>query len=112
MGERQLVPSIVPPCVTRYSCLAVVISTKCRLVVSVGRRLEAHGSRASSRGTSAGLSAPTLGWATPNEAIRETATPIRFMVAPLCSEPVRAMAYREVSHPPDKRVRAAPLFPG
>ena len=36
MGERQLVPSIVPPWLTRYSCFAAVISSVCRRATSFG----------------------------------------------------------------------------
>src|SRR5262249_39809626 len=37
--------------------------------------------------TTIGLSAPTAGQAAHNQVIRETATPIRFMVAPVFSKP-------------------------
>src|SRR5438874_13584837 len=60
MGERQLVPSIVPPCVTRYCCFAAVMSCVCRLAVSFGWRLDAQGSRASLCNTLARLRNPWL----------------------------------------------------
>jgi hypothetical protein len=60
MGERQFVPSIVPPCRTRYSCFAAVISSVCRLAAFFGWRLDAQGSRASCADTLARLSRPWL----------------------------------------------------
>lgn len=59
-GERQLVPSIVPPWLTRYSCLAAVMSFVCRPATSFGWRLEAQGSRAPVGDDLAGLRNPWL----------------------------------------------------
>src|SRR5262245_39705777 len=48
IGDRQFVPSIVPPCITVYLCSAVPIFSTCLLVTSPGWAFEAHGSSAGS----------------------------------------------------------------
>src|SRR6476659_11415490 len=46
IGDRQLVPSIVPPCTTRYLCSPVVMFTMWLLATSPGWAFEAQGSSA------------------------------------------------------------------
>src|SRR5262245_18050371 len=48
IGDRQFVPSIVPPCTTVYLCSAVPIFSTCLLVTSPGWAFEAQGSSAGS----------------------------------------------------------------
>src|SRR5215471_3653502 len=48
IGDRQFVPSIVPPCTTAYLCSAVPIFSTCLLVTSPGWAFEAQGSSAGS----------------------------------------------------------------
>src|SRR5262245_12903112 len=55
-GDRQFVPSIVPPWVTAYWWRAAVTSSTCRLATSRGWALDAQGSRVPSGGA-AGWSA-------------------------------------------------------
>src|SRR5262245_61534344 len=46
IGDRQFVPSIVPPCTTRYLCFPVVIFSTWLLATSPGWAFEAQGSSA------------------------------------------------------------------
>src|SRR5262245_14997272 len=46
IGDRQFVPSIVPPCITMYLCPALLMFSTWLLVTSVGRAFEAQASSA------------------------------------------------------------------
>src|SRR4051794_30991829 len=46
IGDRQLVPSIVPPCTTMYRCSPVVMFVTWLLATSPGRAFESQGSSA------------------------------------------------------------------
>jgi hypothetical protein len=46
IGDRQFVPSIVPPCTTMYLCSPVVMFTTWLLATSLGLAFEAQGSSA------------------------------------------------------------------